>query len=142
MHVDPAGSSGADLSAVTGLTPTTEMSPPPSTYLNGTLDQISSSLSLSSDALRNALRTGSSLGQVAQQQGVSRSDMLKTLETAMQERRNERGVAPIDATALARIAERAIDRTRGGSAESAPSTSTAAEAGQADTTTNGVDIWA
>ena len=142
MHVEPAGSSGADLSAVTGLTPTTEMSPPPSTYLNGTLDGISSSLSLSSDALRTALGTGSSLAQVAQQQGVSRSDMLKTLETAMQQRRSERGVAPIDATALARIAERAIDRTRGGSAESAQSASTPAEAGQADATANGVDVWA
>lgn len=142
MHVEPAGSSGADLSAVTGLTPTTEMSPPPSTYLNGTLDQISSSLSLPSDALRSALRTGSSLAQVAQQQGVSRSDILKTLETAMQERRSERGVAPIDATALARIAERAIDRARGGSSESAPSTSTPTEAGQVDATAIGVDIWA
>ncbi len=40
MHVDPTGS-GSELTAVTGADPVTEMSPPPSTYLSGTLDGIS-----------------------------------------------------------------------------------------------------
>ena len=116
MHVDPAGTSGSDLAAVTGADPVTEMSPPPSTYLSGTLDGISSSLSMSTDALRSSLGSGSSLAQIAAQQGVSRSDLLKTVETEMQQRRVDRGVAPIDQSALVRIANRAIDRGRGDAA--------------------------
>jgi hypothetical protein len=141
MQVEPAGPSTGELSAVSGATPVTEMSPPPSTYLAGTLDGISSSLSMSSDTLRGALRTGSSLAQVAQQQGVSRSDLLKTVEAEMQQRRSARGAAPIDQTALDRIANRAIDRGRGGPASPAGADPTTSQV-ERDLPGNGVDAWA
>jgi hypothetical protein len=147
MQVDPTGSSGAGPTSVSGVEPVSEMSPPPSTYLSGTLDGISSSLGLSTDALRGDLRSGSSLAQVAQQQGVSRSDMLQTIESQMQHRRADRGLAPLDATAVDRIANRAIDRSRGGSSSSTPSpddpgTTLATATPPEGSSTDGVDIWA
>lgn len=146
MQVDPTGSSGAGPTAVSGVDAVSEMSPPPSTYLSGTLDGISSSLGLSTDALRGDLRSGSSLAQVAQQQGVSRSDLLQTVESQMQQRRADRGLAPLDASAVDRIANRAIDRGRGGSSSATASSvdpGTTPDAPQPDgSSTDGVDTWA
>jgi hypothetical protein len=107
MQIDPV-SAGA-VHAAGAVTPTSGPSAPP-THMNGTLDGIASALGLGTDALRSQLQAGTSLADVAQQQGVSRSDLLKVIENQVQTRRASAGQDPVDATTLNRIANRAIDR--------------------------------
>ena len=54
---------------VSGLTPMTSTSPPPVAYLQGTLDGVAGMLSMSTDDLRAALRSGSSVSDVAARRG-------------------------------------------------------------------------
>ena len=118
------------ISSVTGATPTTMTSPPPSPQLNGTLDGIAQSLSMTSDALRGSLAQGASITDLAQQKGVSRSDLVNQVESQIQQSRQARGLQPLDQTTLDRMVNRAFDRHRHhrGSATQAPADTNAAQA--------------
>ncbi len=100
-----------DASAVAGTTPTTLF---PAPHLDGPLDGIAQQLSMTPDALRNALSQGSSITDLAQQEGVSRDDLVKSVEDQIQQTRAANGAQPLDQQSLGRMVNRAFDRHRGG----------------------------
>jgi hypothetical protein len=100
-----------DVSAVGGTMPTTLF---PAPHLDGPLDGIAQQLSTTPDALRNALSQGSSITDLAQQQGVSRDDLVKSVEDQIQQTRAANGAQPLDQQSLDRMVNRAFDRHRGG----------------------------
>lgn len=116
--IDPVANGG--LSAVSGVQPTSMASPPPVGYLQGTLDGVAGLLGLSTPDVRTALKQGSSISDLAAAQGVSRSTVVDTIEAQVQKLRAARGAAPIDATALDRVVNRAIDRRLPSPAQTPP----------------------
>jgi len=99
---------------VTGITPTTMASPPPTAYLQGTLSGVASMLSMSPTDLRAALKQGSSIADLAQQKGVSRDSIVQYIEQQVQQQRSSQGQQPVDAATLDRVVNKAVDRHRHG----------------------------
>jgi hypothetical protein len=112
MSIQSIGATG--VSPLYGTTPTSQTSPPPAPQLNGTLDGIAQSLSLSPDALRSALSQGQSITDLAQQQGVSRDSLVQSVESQIQQQRQANGQDPLDQTTLDRMVNRAFDSHRTG----------------------------
>ncbi|MBV8258534.1 MAG: hypothetical protein JO073_12020 [Actinobacteria bacterium] len=100
-------------SETTGVTPTTMASPPPAPYLQGTLDGVASLLSMSTDSLRSALKSGQSISDLAQQKGVSRDSIVQYIEQQVQQQRAADGQSPVPQDALDQVVNRAVDRHRG-----------------------------
>ena len=108
MSVDPIS---LNLSAVHG-TPTTMASPPPTPALNGTLAGISSSLGMEMAAVQSALKAGASITSLANQQGISRSGLVQSVQTQIQATRQQAGQSPLEQPVLDRMVNRAFDRTQ------------------------------
>lgn len=104
--MNPAG-----LSSVHGV-PTTMASPPPTPALNGTLSGISGQLGMSMSAVQAALKGGESITSLASQQGVSRWELMQSVQAAVQATRQESGQPPLDEAVLDRMVNRAFDRTQ------------------------------
>lgn len=100
---------------VNGVEPTTSTSPPPVSYMQGTLGGIASMLSLSPSDLQHALKSGSSVADLAAASGVSRSSVAQYIEQQVQAQRSAQGQTPIDPAALSTAVNNALDRHRGGS---------------------------
>ncbi len=118
MQIDPTTST--PLTSVSGLTPTSMESPPPTAFLGGTIDGIAGQLSMSTAQLKAGLAAGTSLGDIAQQRGVSRSSLVSSIEQQVNANRQSAGLQPIDAQQLDRAVNRAVDRHRGGAAQTPP----------------------
>lgn len=116
--IEAAG--GAQLSAVSGLQPTSMASPPPVGYLQGTLDGVANVLGMPTNDVRSALKQGSSISDLASAQGVSRSTVVDTIEQQVQKLRAAKGADPIDASTLDRVVNRAIDRRLPAQAQQTP----------------------
>ena len=150
MQTQPLGAESPDVSAVNGAMPTTMTSPPPTPQLNGTLDGIAQQLSMTPDALRQALAGGSSITDLAQQAGVSRDSLVQSVEAQIQQTRQSQGQPPLDQTQLDRMVNRAFDRHRGHHGHHHAQVASATDAQQTpapDTTTpaqgtGGVDVLA
>lgn len=145
MDIQSIDPSLGGLTAVNGVTPTTMTSPPPTPHLDGTLDGIAQQLSMTPDALRAELGQGASITDLAQQKGVSRDDLVKSVEDQIQQQRAANGAQPLDQSQLDRMVNRAFDRHRGGhhhhNAASASTTAPAtAQAHDSDATNGGVDV--
>ncbi len=112
MTVQSLGGVGPGVSAVSGTTPTTMTSPPPSPAMNGTLKGISQQLGMSTGNVQSALRQGQSITDLAQQQNVSRSSLVQSAEGQIQRLRQASGQSPIDSTVLDRMVNRAFDHHR------------------------------
>ena len=99
---------------VSGVMPTTSASAPPAPYLQGTLDGVASMLGLSTDNLRNTLKQGSSIADVAAQKGVGTGSIVSYIEQQVQQQRASKGLAPINRQALDQVVSRAVNRHRHG----------------------------
>ncbi len=113
MSVPPIGVGGAGLSAVHG-TPMTMSSPPPTPALGGTLSGIAQQLGMSMGDVQSALKQGASITSLAAQQGVSRSSLLSSVQSAIQASRAQSGQPPLASDVLDRMVNRAFDRTQRG----------------------------
>jgi hypothetical protein len=144
MSIQSIGASTSGVAPIAGTTPTTMTSPPPSPHLDGTLDGIAGMLSMSPAALRSALKQGSSITDLAQQQGVSRDDLVKSVESQIQQRRQADGQQPLDQTALDHMVNRAFDRHRGGHHhhQHATSATSSTQTDQSTAATGGIDVSA
>lgn len=109
MSIQPITAATPGLTAVTG-TPTTMTSPPPTPVLNGTLAGIAQNLGMSLDQTKTALKQGSSISDLAAQQGVSRSSLVQLVQSGIQESRQASAQPPLDQTTLDRLVNRAFDR--------------------------------
>lgn len=109
---------GPHVSAVTGTTPTTMTSPPPTPALNGTLSGIAGRLGMSMTSVQSALKSGQSINGLAQQQGVSQSSLVSFVQKEIQHRRQGTGQPPLDQVTLDRLVNRAFARHRRASAAS------------------------
>jgi hypothetical protein len=87
-------------------------SPPPTPALHGTLAGISQQLRMSMSSVQGALKQGSSIAQLAQQQGVSRDALVQSIENQIQQTRQSAGQPPIDSSTLERLVNRAVDHHR------------------------------
>lgn len=145
MDIQSIDPSLGGLTTVSGAMPTTMTSPPPTPHLNGTLDGIAQQLSMSPDALRSALGQGASITDLAQQQGVSRDDLVKSVEDQIQQQRAANGAQPLDQDTLDRMVNRAFDRHRGGHRhhhDAAAPTPATAQPQDASTPSGGIDLLA
>lgn len=122
MQIDPTQSSS--LSAVSGLTPTSMESPPPTAFLGGTIDGIAGQLGMSTAQLKSGLAAGASLADMAQGRGVDRASLISSIEGSVRSNRQSAGLPPIDPAQLERAVNRAVDRGRPATAPAAPSAST------------------
>jgi hypothetical protein len=109
---------GPRVSAVTGTTPTTMTSPPPTPALNGTLSGISGLPGMSMTSVQSALRSGQSINGLAAQQGVPQSSLVSFAQKEIQQRRQASGQAPLDQVTLDRLVNRAFAQRRRASAAS------------------------
>jgi surface antigen len=82
--------------------------------LDGTIGSIAGTLGLSTQQFQSQLASGTSLANIAQQQGVSRSSLVSSIEQAVQQNRQSAGLPPIDQTQLDRAVNRAVDRQHHG----------------------------
>ncbi|MFN8111388.1 MAG: hypothetical protein U0Y82_16335 [Thermoleophilia bacterium] len=96
---------------VWGAQATTGMSMPPP-QMRGTMDGIASTLKMSSDDLRSALKQGKSLADVASSQGVSRDTLTTALGDLIQQQRTAQGKPALDAQSLDKMVTQAVDRQR------------------------------
>ena len=87
-------------------------SPAPTPSLNGTLAGISQQLGMSVSDGQVALKQGSSITDLAQQQGVSRSSLVQSVEAKIQQSGQANGQSPVDQTVLDRLLNRAFDHHR------------------------------
>jgi hypothetical protein len=108
VHIDPTQS--ASLRAVSGLTPTSMESPPPTAFLGGTIDGIAGQLGMSASQLKAGLAAGTSLAEIAQGRGVDRSSLVASIEGEVRTNRRSEGLSPIDPQQLDRAVNRAVDR--------------------------------
>ncbi len=141
MDIQSTGAVPPDVTAVSGTTPTTMASPPPTPALDGTLASISQQLGLGVGAVQSALKQGLSITDLAQQQGVSRGALVTAVQSQVQQNRQASGQPALDQTTLERMVGRAFDHhnrlpTAAADSTSAPpgagSTSAATPAGSAD----------
>jgi len=110
---------GPQVRAVTGTTPTTMTSPPPTPALGGTLSGIAGQLGMSLSSVQTALKSGHSIKDLAQQQGVSQSSLVSFVQKQIQQGRQANGREPVDQVTLDRLVSRAFAhhrRTPAGSA--------------------------
>jgi len=152
VQIQPIGGSGPQVSAVAGATPMSTTSPPPTPHLDGTLDGIAQALSMDPSQLKSALSGGQSITDLAQQQGVNRNDLLKSVETTIQNTRQANGQQPLDQTQLDRMVNRAFDRHRTGghhhahahaqAATTATDATTVTTNTTSTSTTSGIDTYA
>ena len=126
MAVAPINTQG--LTEVTGTMPTTMTSPPPTPSLNGTLSGISQQLGMSVGDVQRALKQGSSITGLAQQQGVSRDSVVQSVQSQIQQKRQAGGLPPVDQTTLDRLVNRALDRSRGAQVSAAGAADTDGDA--------------
>ncbi len=110
MSVSPIGPSGPGAVNMHAV-PTTMASPPPTAALNGTLAGIAQQLGMNTGDVQSALGQGASITSLASRQGVSRSSLVNSVQDAIQSSRAQNGLAPLDETVLARMVNRAFDRT-------------------------------
>ena len=108
--ISPVGSQPADVS---GISPVSGMSPPPAGYLHGTLDGIAGMLSMSTPDLRAALKSGSSIADLAAQKGVSLDSIVRSVAQQVQQQRAAQGKPPLDQSVLDAGVNRAVNRHRG-----------------------------
>jgi hypothetical protein len=81
MQIQSIGDVTPNVTGVEGATPTTMASPPPTPHLAGTLDGIAQQLSMTPAELRGSLAGGASITDLAEQQGVSRDSLVKSVES-------------------------------------------------------------
>jgi surface antigen len=108
MQIDPTQSSS--LHAVSGLTPTSMESPPPTAFLGGTIDGIAGQLGMTTAQLKAGLAGGTSLADIAQSRGVDRASLVASIEGQVKANRQSAGLQAIDAEQLDRAVTRAVDR--------------------------------
>lgn len=112
VDIQSLGGSNPAITAVSGTTPTTMTSPPPTPALDGTLVGISGQLGMSLGGVQSALKQGLSITDLAQQQGVSRASLVKSVESQIQQNRQASGQPPLDQSTLDRMVNRAFDHHR------------------------------
>jgi hypothetical protein len=112
VNVQSAGGAASGVTAVTGTTPTTMASPPPTAAMTGTLAGISQQLGMSATAVQGALGQGQSISDLATQQGVSRSALVASVQAQIQQSRQANGHLPIAGAVLDRMVNRAFDHHR------------------------------
>jgi hypothetical protein len=112
MSISPIGAWTPGVTAVSGTSPTTMTSPPPTPALDGTLSGIAQQLGMSTGSVQSALKQGSSITQLAAQQGVSRSSLVSSVQAQIQQARQTNGQPPADQTQLDRMVNRAFDRAQ------------------------------
>lgn len=110
MQIDPTQTSS--LSAVSGLTPTSMESPPPTAFLGGTIDGIAGQLGLGTSQLKSTLAGGTSLAEIASGRGIDRASLVSSIEGRVRANRQSAGLAPVDPQQLERAVNRAVDRGR------------------------------
>lgn len=110
MSIQPLAGNSSGVTAVHGSSPTTMASPPPTPALNGTLSGIAQQLGMSTGAVQSALKQGSSISDLAQQQGVPRATLVSSVQGQVQASRQTQGQPPADQTTLDRMVNRAFDR--------------------------------
>ncbi len=112
MNIQSLDSFDPAVTAVSGTSPTTMTSPPPTPTLDGTLAGISQQLGMSVGDVQSALKQGMSITDLAQQQNVSRSSLVQSVESQIQQTRQANGQPPLDQTTLDRIVNRAFNHHR------------------------------
>lgn len=110
VQIDPTQSSS--LNAVSGLTPTSMESPPPTAFLGGTIDGVAGQLGMSTASLKSGLAAGTPLAEIALGRGVERSSLVSGIEGQVRANRQAAGLPPIDPQQLERAVNRAVDRGR------------------------------
>lgn len=105
---------GQQPSAVSGVEPTSMTSPPPASYLQGTLDGVAGMLSMSTSNLQTDLKSGQSIADIASQKGVSTNSIVQYIAQKVQQQRSDSGKPPIDSNVLDQVANSAVQRHRGG----------------------------
>jgi hypothetical protein len=108
VNIQALGAQNPNVTAVSGTTPTTMTSPPPSPTLKGTLAGVSQGLGMNVSSVQSALRHGMSISGLAQQQGVSRDALVKSVTSQIQQTRQANGQSPLDPTALEQMVKRAF----------------------------------
>lgn len=86
----------------------------PASYLSGTLDGVAGMLSMSTSDLQSALKSGSSIADLASSKGVSLSSIVQNIEQQVQQQQAAQGKPPIDQSVLDASVNRAVQRHRGG----------------------------
>jgi len=112
MSISSLGAAGQGVSAVSAATPTTMTSPAPAPALNGTLNGIAQQLGMSVPTVQSALKRGSSITELASQQGVSRDALVSQVQTQIQQARQADGQPAADQSTLDRMVNRAFDAQR------------------------------
>jgi hypothetical protein len=83
-----------------------------SPLLRSALAGIAGQLGMGVDEVQSSLKRGVSIGELADQRGISRTALASTLEQQIQQTRQAGGQGPLDQTTLDRIVGRAFDRGR------------------------------
>lgn len=104
---------GSQPTSVSGVEPVSGASPPPYGYLHGTLDTIAGALSMSTQDLRTALKSGQSISDLASAKGVSLNSIAQTVEQQVQQQQGAQGKSPLDPSVLNAGVNRALNRHRG-----------------------------
>lgn len=108
MQIAPSTGQSPAVSAAPASTPMSMTSPPPAPALNGTLSGIAKQLGMNVANVQSALKQGSSIADLAAQQGVSTSAIVQSVQAQIQQTRQAAGQAPLDQTTLDRMVNRAV----------------------------------
>ena len=87
-------------------------SPAPTPALNGTLAGIAQQLGMSVPNVQSALKQGSSVTDLANQQRVSRDALVSQVQAQIQQTRQTNGHPAVDQPTLDRMVNRAFDGQR------------------------------
>jgi hypothetical protein len=97
---------------VGGAQPTARTGGGSSPLLRSALSGIAQQLGMNVEEVQGSLKQGVSIGDLAEQRGISRSAVGATLGQQIQQARQAAGQGPLDQTTLDRIVGRALDRGR------------------------------
>jgi hypothetical protein len=100
------------LPAVTGSSPAALGTLPPPAGGESTLAGLAGQLGMSTEDLQSALKEGQSIAGLAEQQGIPRESVAGFISAQIQRARQYSGQPPLDQTALERMVDRALDRSR------------------------------
>ena len=112
MSIQPLGAGSQGVTSVSAATPMTMTSPAPTPALNGTLSGIAQQLGMSVPTVQSALKQGSSITELAGQQGVSRGALVSQVQAQIQQARQANGQPAADQSTLDRMVNRAFDAHR------------------------------
>jgi hypothetical protein len=110
MNIQPLGGASPAVTSIGASTPTTMASPPPAPALNGTLAGIARQLGMEVGDVQSALKAGQSITTLADQQGVSRDSLMRSVRDQVHNAAQAGGQAAPDPAAVDRMINRAFDR--------------------------------